>query len=203
MGCTHPSFEGQAENIQADHIPSDGATRNEDAMTLARRLLIEPSQRHQIFVVSDGGFEGAAELAKRKESSSFRWGGGRPHLGITRMQARRGLPYPIGYEILVEVANAADEPAERRLELDLDDEPIDVVPLQLKPGEHTTQVFEKTSADGGLLRDRLNRDDALAVDNTAFALLPKCGTCGASGVTGGPEVPLFRLRMTVRRAKLL
>ena len=51
------------------------------------------------------------------------------NVGITRLQARRSLLDPIGYEILVEVANASDEPASFRLELDLDDDPIDVVPL--------------------------------------------------------------------------
>ena len=53
------------------------------------------------------------------------------NVGITRLQARRSLLDPIGYEILVEVANASDDPASFRLELDLDDDPIDVVPLNL------------------------------------------------------------------------
>jgi len=153
--------------------PSDGPTRVQEAVVLARRLLVEQARSHVIVVVTDGGFDGAAELARQDGVELVSVGRKTPNLGITRMQARRSLLDPIGYEILVEVANASDDPAECRLELDLDDEPIDVVPLQLKPGEHATQVFEKTSADGGLLRARLNRDDALAVDNTAVALLPR------------------------------
>ncbi len=57
------------------------------------------------------------------------------NVGITRLQARRSLLDPIGYEILVEVFNASDEAASFRLELDLDDDPIDVVPLTLPAGE--------------------------------------------------------------------
>jgi hypothetical protein len=157
-----------------DAVPAtDGPTRVQEAVTLARRLLVEPQGRHQIVVVTDAAFDGAAELAKEEKVELLLVGRRTPNLGITRMQARRSLLDPIGYEILVEVVNASDDPAECRLELDLDDEPIDVVPLQLKPDEHTTQHFEKTSADGGLLRARLNQEDALAVDNTAVALLPR------------------------------
>jgi hypothetical protein len=59
------------------------------------------------------------------------------------------------------------------LELDLEDDPIDVVPLNLKPGERNVQVFEKTSADGGRLRANLDRDDDFPADNTAWAILPR------------------------------
>ena len=64
-------------------------------------------------------------------------------MGITRLQARRSLLDPIGYEILVEVFNASDEPASFRLELDLDDDPIDVVPLTLPAGERDGPGFRE------------------------------------------------------------
>ncbi len=164
---------------------SDGPTRIQEALTLARRLLVETARLQRIVVVTDGGFDGAAELSRQDGVELVLVGRKTPNLGITRMQARRSLLDPIGYEILIEVANASDDQAECRLELDLDDEPIDVVPLLLKPGEHTTQLFEKTSADGGLLRARLNRDDALAVDNTAVALLPRRSRQHVRLETGG------------------
>ena len=50
------------------------------------------------------------------------------------------------------MTNSSDEPASFRLELDLDDDPIDVVPMNLAPGERSVHVFEKTSAEGGRLR---------------------------------------------------
>lgn len=153
--------------------PADGPTRVAESVALARRLLSGGPPGRGVVVVSDGGFDGAAELSKQADVEMVAIGGKAANVGVTRLQARRSLLDPIGYEILVEVSNASDEPAECRLELDLDDEPVDVVPLQLKPGERSVQMFEKTSADGGLLRAKIDRGGALAVDDSAVALLPK------------------------------
>jgi hypothetical protein len=71
------------------------------------------------------------------------------------------------------VANASDAPVQCRLELDLDDHPVDVIPLELKPGQAWRESFEKTSEEGGRLLARLDRQDALAVDNLARAFLPR------------------------------
>jgi hypothetical protein len=154
--------------------PSDGPTRVSEAVTLARRLLSGSDKIHRIVIVTDAGFDGAAELARQDDVELIAIGGKKTgNVGITQLQARRSLADPIGYEILVEVANASDDPASLRLELDLEDEPIDVVPLNLKPGERTVQVFEKTSADGGRLRAHLDRDDDFPADNSAWAILPR------------------------------
>ena len=95
-----------------------------------------------------------------------------PNVGITQFQVRRSLLDPMGYEILIEVVNASDEPAECRLDLDLNDLPVDVVPLKLSPGQVWSQTFEKTSLEGGRLIAKLASPDALLADNTARALLP-------------------------------
>jgi len=112
------------------------------------------------------------------------------NVGITNFQVRRSLLDPIGYEILTEVTAATDEPVECRLEIDLNDAPVDVIPLNLKPGETWTKAIEKTSASGGRLTARLVAGtlrvppsngtrsvpatfDLLAADNSAVALLPK------------------------------
>ncbi len=101
------------------------------------------------------------------------------NLGITQFQVRRSLIDPLGYEILAEVTNASDEPAECRFEVDLvspsrkTSDPIDVIPLKLAPNGKWSQVFEKTSADGGHLVAKLNIEDSLTLDNTAWAVLPR------------------------------
>ena len=95
------------------------------------------------------------------------------NVGITQFQARRSLIDPLGYEILAEVTNASDEAIECRLEIDLNDDVVDVVPLKLTPGQRWSQSFEKTSADGGHLTAKLDRADTLAADNLAWAVLPK------------------------------
>ncbi len=157
-----------------DSITStDGPTRITEAVALARRLLSGSEKMHQVVVLSDAGFTGATELAREQNVALYTFGRKAGNVGITRLQARRSLMDPIGYEILAEVSNASNEPASFRLELDLDEDPIDVVPLTLAPGERAVQVFEKTSAEGGRLRASIDRADALAADNTAWAILPR------------------------------
>jgi von Willebrand factor type A domain/Aerotolerance regulator N-terminal len=153
--------------------PGDGPTEVGGAVALARRLVSATDKAHKIVVLTDGGFDGTAELVKQGDVEVVPVGKSTGNVGITRLQARRSLLDPVGYEILVEIRNASDEPAECRLELELEGDPIDVVPLKLAAGERSAQVFSKTSADGGRLRARLNRDDALMADNTAFAILPR------------------------------
>jgi len=157
---------------------TDGPTRVKEAVDLARRLLADPGDsatkgRSSVVVVSDGGFEGAARLAGAGDVRLINVGGRPGNVGITRFQVRRSLVDPIGYQILAEVVNASETPVETRLEIELDDKPVDVVPLKLDPGQRFRKVFEKTSAEGGRLVGKIVRDDALAADNRAWAILPR------------------------------
>src|SRR5690606_10699833 len=95
------------------------------------------------------------------------------NVGLTNFQVRRSLSDPIGYEILTSVTNASDDEVKCRLEIDLNDNPVDVVPLTLAPNETWSRTFEKTSVDGGKLIARINHEDALQADNTSVAILPK------------------------------
>ncbi len=79
------------------------------------------------------------------------------NIGITQFQARRSLIDPLGYEILVTVRNASSKSVKGRLELELDQIPVDVIPLRLKPDETWTRSIEKTSLDGGLLMASLTQ----------------------------------------------
>ncbi len=117
------------------------------------------------------------------------------NIGISQLQVRRSLVDPLGYEILASVKNASSVPVNCRLELTLDDIPVDVLPLKLKPEELWSRSLEKTSLEGGTIKavltqiaaGSLNEDgasesvgsattsaalDLLATDNTAWALLP-------------------------------
>lgn len=165
--------------------PSDGPTSVGEAVELARRL-ISSAENGRVVVISDGCFEGATALAGAKDVELVAVGARTPNVGLTRFQVRRSLLDPIGYEILAEVQNASDAPASCRLELDLAGDVIDVVPLNLKPGEVWVHVFEKTSAEGGLLSARIEHDgDALASDDLAWALLPRRELLPVTLVTEG------------------
>ncbi|MDB5343698.1 MAG: hypothetical protein JWP89_2075 [Schlesneria sp.] len=182
---------------------TDGPSQVADAVALARRLLGErqDGKQQEVVVFSDGRFSGVEELSSalaplsggREPPGTTDAAATSPisnatsqapvklqiigtraaNVGITQFQVRRSLVDPLGYEILAEVTNASDQPVECRFEVDLNDEPIDVVPLKLDAGGKWSQVFEKTSALGGHLLATLKHDDALAADNTASAVLPR------------------------------
>ncbi|MEJ7594770.1 MAG: BatA and WFA domain-containing protein [Planctomycetaceae bacterium] len=115
-----------------------------------------------------------------------------PNVGITQLQVRRSLIDPLGYEILASVRNASANPVACRLELSLNDFPVDVIPLKLGPEERWSRSIEKTSLEGGRLRGVLTQiqandesdvseksngtdfenQDFLHTDDSAWALLP-------------------------------
>jgi hypothetical protein len=165
--------------------PADGPTKVTEAVALARRLLSGSEKIRRVVVLSDCGFDQAADLSRQEDVEIVNVGKKSGNLAITRLQARRSLLDPIGYEILVEVANASDEPVSCRLELDLDDDPIDVVPLTLAAGEKSIRVFEKTSGEGGRLRATIDRGDSFLADNTAWAILPRRARQKVTLVTAG------------------
>ena len=61
----------------------------------------------------------------------------------------------LGYEVLIVVKNASSHPMKGRLELELDEVPIDVLPLDLEPEGVFTRSLEKTSLEGGTLAAKL------------------------------------------------
>ena len=159
---------------------TDNPTRVSEAVELARRLLGERQDEHQreIVVLTDRGLgvSPKSEDAIAGETPApryHRFGTNAGNVGITQFQVRRSLIDPLSYEILAEVTNASDEPIECRLEIDLNDDVVDVVPLKLTAGQRWSQSFEKTSADGGRLSAKIDRADVLAADNRAWAVLPK------------------------------
>ncbi|MBI3461564.1 MAG: VWA domain-containing protein [Planctomycetes bacterium] len=153
-------------------LPSDGPTRVPEAVTLAEQLLAD-HKHGQVIVLSDGCFQEAEKLAANPRVQFEAVGGPSDNVGVTQFQVRRSLLDPIGYQILAEVQNASKEPVECRIEIDLDGNVVDVVPLKLDPDGRWRHTFEKTSAEGGQMTARVDHPDALAADNEAWALLPK------------------------------
>ncbi|MCU0718859.1 MAG: VWA domain-containing protein [Pirellula sp.] len=105
------------------------------------------------------------------------------NVGITQFQTRRSMVDAVGYEILVEVKNASDVPVNCRLEIELGERPVDILPLKLQPNETWSRTLEKTSLDGGVLKASLTKwepeegtstvlNNQLDVDDVAWAILP-------------------------------
>jgi von Willebrand factor type A domain/Aerotolerance regulator N-terminal len=164
--------------------PTDGPTKVQDAVDLARRLLADTKNR-KVIVLTDGCFPEFEALVKADDVELVGVGKKTGNVGITRYQVRRSLNDPIGYEILVEVMNNSEDPVECRLEIDLNGNVVDVVPMKLEASGKYLHVFEKTSAEGGRLSAKLNRADALSADNQAWALLPRRDLRPVTLVTDG------------------
>lgn len=209
-----------------DHVPtikrklrelelSDFPTKLKPAIELANRL-VGSEERGQIVLFSDGcdiDFD-MAEFATRSSEnvdsaddsndSKFaklelrQFVSNVANVGITQFQVRRSLIDLLGYEVLVSVKNASDEPVACRVEIELDELPVDVIPLKLQPNETWSRSLEKTSREGGHLHAKLvnfeplvEKDDdgqeqqreekttdqrilnALLDDDSAWALLPE------------------------------
>jgi hypothetical protein len=157
--------------------PTDGPTLVTDAVALARRLIAEEgatNRNTQVVVLTDACSPELTALADAADVVLIAVGTEVPNLAITRLQVRRSLIDPIGYDTLVEVVNHSSADAESRLEIELNGRAVDVFTLKLKPNERWSQVIDnKVSAEGGKLTAKLTAADALAVDNLATALLPK------------------------------
>lgn len=188
VACGFSSHGRTLADAVDDVVSTDNPTRVVAAVELAHRLLGERQDEHrrEIGVLTDSGFhrlredEAPGEPVRQEPPPSVetrlivhRFGSSVGNVGITQFQVRRSLIDPLGYEILAEVTNASEEPIECRLEIDLNDEVVDVVPLKLTAGQRWNQSFEKASVDGGQLLAKLDRADALATDNRAWAVLPK------------------------------
>jgi hypothetical protein len=165
---------------------TDSPTQLSAAAALARRLAVETDsggKQNRIVVVSDGCAPGIADLVKAADVAVIGVGQKTGNLAITRFQVRRSTIDPIGYEILAEVMNLADEqPGDVRLAIALEGRPIDFKPLKFGTDGRWSEVIESTTAEGGLLTAELvvkaEKDfqpyvDALMTDNRAVAVLPK------------------------------
>ncbi len=152
---------------------TDGPTDIESAIATAQRLLSGDDHESEIIVVTDGCMANIEQLQSIKNVTFYGVGQSRDNVGITRFQVRRSLVDAIGYQVLIDVTNDSESPKSCRVELSLDDALVDVIPMDLAPGQTETRVVDHTSADGGRLIAKLDLSDALAVDNSAVAVLPR------------------------------
>ncbi len=170
--------------------PTDGPTRIEEAIAAAERLTVDPKAR-RIIVITDqppgsGGRQGLRTdvdqslggFGYRRGDQSLGGFGYRIMVGqsldnvaITTMSVRRSLVDPLGYACWVEVQSFADSPVQTRLSVRLQDELVDVYPIDLQPGGTWQQTIQGVSRAGGVMTATLEGTDGLAADNVASAVL--------------------------------
>ncbi len=155
------------ESIQATDSPNQLA----EAVELARRLVGGDGQQ-EIIVLTDGA-DGGADFLDQSDVTVYGFGQDTANTGITSFQVRRSIADVTSYQVMVEVTHFGEEPLECRLDLELESNIVDVIPLTLKPNEPWRQTLDHISSNGGRLIARLNVEDALEADNQAIAVLPR------------------------------
>ena len=150
---------------------SDGPTRLEPAVRLAKRLLGDhPHPR--IMIGTDACALDRSALASDTSIAWLTVGQETSNVGITQFQVRRSLLDPLSFQILMTVTNASPDVVDCRLTVTLAGELIDVIPLHLTAGETVQRVLDKSSQEGGLLLAELEHVDSFPLDNVARAVLP-------------------------------
>ena len=151
---------------------TDGPGAVADALALARRL-VAGRENGRVLLFSDRDPPDLGTDGEGGDIALLPFGEPGGNVAITAFQTRRSLTDPVGYEILVEVANFSDAPAACRLDLDLAGVPVDVVPLELAPGETWRRTFEKTDEAGGELTAKLVFESPPQTDGSAVAPAPQ------------------------------
>ncbi|HEY3806214.1 MAG TPA: BatA and WFA domain-containing protein [Kofleriaceae bacterium] len=101
------------------------------------------------------------------------------NVGIIAFNVRRYIANKAAYEVYIEIQNFGQEPAHRQLTLYNGQNAVATRPLDLAPGQHVRQIYEKIpGGDDNRLRAALRPvegpggSDPFPLDDTAYALLP-------------------------------
>ena len=147
-----PTIKRTLSGLHATDAPTDLTP----AVELGKRLIAD-HPHGEVIVLTDGCDANALALSEQEKVTLRIVGKESSNVGITQFQARRSLVDPLGYELMAAVHNASNEPVECRLEIELEGDTVDVLPLKLAPGETWNRTLEKTSQPGGVLQARLRR----------------------------------------------
>lgn len=169
-----------------DLLPVDTPANLGSAVELANQLLGDAPNGQVIVFTDQANPKNTKSDNEPKKATAVEYrafGSNASNVGITQFQTRRSMVDAVGYELLVEVRNASDQPIQCRLEIELDERPVDIFPLKLQPNETWSRTLEKTSLEGGALKASLSKfetdqgedrskNNKLDVDDIAWAILP-------------------------------
>lgn len=163
------------ENLSKVSTTDAGGDLN-GAVDLANELLASRGGGRRIIVFTDRIPDPKPTSVSNVPVDFVTVGTARDNLAITRFATRPVLNSPQTSEVLLEVANFGQMPAKTNVELAYDGQLLDVKPLSIEPGGHVVQVFPTVPRPSnnarGWLTARLDTNDALTADNTAYAVLP-------------------------------
>ena len=160
--------------------PTDAGGTLEPALALARELAATRPGRTRILLITDGAENAGPGIEAVAVGTAL------DNVAIVRFAARPRIASPETADLLLEVANFGRAPVHGNVEISADGTLLDVKPFDLAPGERKTNVFPSVPRAGsGRLMARLDANDALPLDNAAYALLPAPEPCRVLLVTKG------------------
>ncbi len=154
--------------------PTDATGDIASAVALADSMLAARKGSHRIVLITasapDATPKTASELIIHATGTSL------DNVAITRFATRPLPSNPETSEVLLETQNFGRTPVRTEVELAFDGHAIEVKPITLAPGERRLDVFTSVPRPAlsarGWLTAKLSADDALPLDNIAFATLP-------------------------------
>lgn len=157
------------EALQVTH----GSTDYAKAFALLDNLPPDERETH-IYVISDGAFD----AVERTSGPNTKWaylnvGSEKNNVGITSFQVRPLPNAPRDFEILFEIANETGEEITVPYEVEVDGGLVDAAEVTLEAASRDTRIVRQFSRTGGVVHVTLNHQDAFALDNSAYALLPE------------------------------
>ena len=148
---------------------SDEAGRPQAALTLALSLL-RNRERGRVVFLTDGAYDERADFGAGEIDVRL-FGGPADNVAITRFDARPELGSDERFQVLITVASHATRAMTLPLRITLDEALLMEQAVELVPGESRTLVWPFRGRASGRLSASIEVDDALAVDNQAFAVM--------------------------------
>ncbi len=171
-------FTDMAKDMCFRTLSSLSATDEPGFLVLAVTKALETPQqegRVEIFLVSDGGFgeeerEFIEPLVKRKVLHFISAGEPVDNVGIVRFVPREHVQRQGTWDVLMRLANSGASRAEFGLVLHKEGSAFERIFVSLDPSEVRDYVF--TVHGAGTVEARLELEDGLESDNSAYAVLP-------------------------------
>lgn len=152
-------------------VVEDAAGDLAEAASLA--ISVGKTQREcEVLFFSDGSNANLAGLQTAGLPAQFvRFGESGDNVGITAMEVRSGRGMDRRPQVFLTVVNFSAEPKVVDLGFYLDGTLIETRNLALEPGMESRQLLQRPAPESGILEARLEVEDALSVDDRAWAIL--------------------------------
>ena len=169
------------------------------AVDVARQLL--GNEEGEIVLLTDAAFDGAAELAAADDVRLMPVTSSAENVAVTRLAVRPRRDEASVHDVLVEVANFSDQPAECNLTLTHAGVEVHSARLKLDASQRRGATVRLPLPGGGLLVARIEFADAVPGDHVATVAIPRTGPRRVLLVTQG-NPPLERALRAISRVEL-